>query len=203
MPLRTLCLLMGLLALFPAFAQEVPARWQAEVALGQYPASLVVPRRAPWHPGLRLGLAYQWNQHPRHRLRQSVHLGYFYHQHLQHATQLYTELAYQVVLGMGVHLTPLVLGGGYVLSVTDLPSLAWDPAQQAYRQQGFPARSNWLLSLGSEIGFAPGLKVARRPLTFSLLYRLQVQGIFMRDNIPVMAYAPLMLGFSLPLDQTD
>ncbi|RMG54175.1 MAG: hypothetical protein D6722_29435 [Bacteroidetes bacterium] len=184
-------------------AQEAPARWAIRLDLAQHPASLAVPRFNPLHPGLRAGLVYHWNQHPRHRLKQGAYLGYFYHQHLQHAAQLYTELSYEWVLGQGVRLTPLALGGGYVLSVSDAPSVTWDPSSQGYVSQAFPARSNWLLSLGSELAFSPGWEIARRPFTLALTYRIQVQGVFMRENIPVMAYAPLMLGLSLPLQATD
>lgn len=203
--MRMLALMGCLLGLWPVWlpAQEVPARWDVELALSQHPASLAVPRFDPLHPGLRAGVAYTWNRHPRHRLRQGAYLGYFYHQHLQHALSLYTELAYQVRLGWGVSVTPLAIGGGYVASVTDLPTVAWDPATQAYARQGFPLRHNWLLSLGSEIAFSPGFTLAERPLTLALIYRVQVQGVFMRENIPVMAYAPLMLGLSLPLQATE
>jgi hypothetical protein len=180
-------------------SQSPAARWEAGLAVGQYPASLAIPRFAPLHPGLLGHVSYQWNQHPRHQLRQRGSLGYFFHQHLQHAVQLYTESSYQLRVGERFRLTPLALGGGYVLAIAASPSYRWDETSQLYARRAFAARHNWMLSLGAGFGWESPWQFRQRPLTLTLDYRFQVQGIFSRENIPLIAYAPVLLGVSFPL----
>jgi len=166
--------------------------------LGQYPASLLVPRFEPWHPGLRLATTYHWSQVRRHHLTTSANLAYYRHPNLQHGIQLYTELGFQFTWPGGFRFTPLLLGAGYQLAIVDLPSLIFDPASQRY-EQTTSLRQNLLIILGSDLGYETGWQVWQRPLSFTLSYRIQVHSPFINQTVPLLAYTPLLIGVSLPL----
>jgi hypothetical protein len=199
--MKNLLLIGLLLQSLYAFGQEAPSpsRWQAQLSLGHYPASLVVPSFAALHPGIHAGLSYQWNKSPDKQLRQSAQLGYIFHRNFQHAVQAYTEVGYQFHFKNGLAITPLALGGGYVLSVPDLTSLEWDPGSQSYQEVG-NTRHNWLISLGFSLSYETGLQLLPgRKTRFFLDYRLQVQGTIVQETVPLIAYSPLRLGISVPI----
>ncbi len=179
--------------------EELPSKWRASLSIGQYPTSIGVPKFSPLHLGIKAGIDYQWNSNNTHQLVQSGNLAYFYHQYFQHAVQLYTEVAYDIHLENGWRINPFSIGGGYVLSVLDMSTVEWNTTTQQFETVGFPANNNWLISVGAGVGYESNLKIQDRPITFLLDYRLQIQGIVMRENVPFAAYSPLMIGVSMPL----
>lgn len=181
-------------------AQETTdSKWQGTLSLGQYAASLAVPQFTPIRVGVQAGAVYQWNNNEKHQFTQSGNLAYFYHQNLQHVIQLYTEVGYQIHLENGLRINPFSIGGGYVASIGDMDSFIWNAETNKYEADGRDFRNNWMISLGFGLGYETGIKIAERPVTFNLNYRLQVQGVIVKENIPVIAYSPIMLGISLPL----
>ena len=180
-------------------AQETASKWQGTLSIGQYAASLAVPKFTPIRVGVQAGAIYQWNNNKKHQFTQSGNLAYFYHQNLQHAIQLYTEVGYQIHLENGLRINPFSIGGGYVASIGDMDSFEWNTEMNAYESQGRTFRNNWMISLGLGLGYETGIKIAERPLTFNFNYHLQVQGTIVQENVPIMAYSPIMLGVSLPL----
>lgn len=192
-------LLLGLCFSLTAWAQDIPQRNSVHLSFGQYPASLVVPRFSPLHFGVNGGIARHWNKQTRHQLVQSANLAFFHHQNLQSAFQLYTELGYQYHWEGGFVWSPLILGGGYVLAIQDLTTLKWNSSTQQYEVDKTPIRHNWLVSLGMALAYKTDWRLFQRPLTFTLDYRLQVQGILVKENVPLIAYSPLRIGLSLPL----
>lgn len=195
-----LCLI-GLCALaFTATAQqaEVP-KWEAQLLVGQYPAALLTPNFSPLHLGVQLGASYHWNSNEKHRITQTSNLAWFKHQHLQTALQLYTEAAYEYHGPRGLIIQPLALGGGMVFAAQGMPSSAWNATDMRYYAQVPPIRTNWLISLGAGIGYRTPLKIQGRPVTVLARYRTQVQGIVVRNTVPMIAYAPIMVGIAMPL----
>jgi hypothetical protein len=194
--------LLSLVLLFalstPLWGQESSPRWHLLGSVGQYPASLAVPRFDPLHPGLRVGMQYQWNQNPQHQWVQTGNLGFFMHPQLQNALQLYTETGYQINLENGLVINPIMLGGGYVLSMLNMPTLDWDETTQQYTESSSPTRHNFLASVGANLGWR-----LDSGTQFFLAYRLQIQGIMVQNTIPVIAYSPLMLGIRYPLSFAD
>jgi len=181
-------------------AQEVENnKWSGHLSIGQYAASLGTPKFTPLHLGIKAGVNYQWNNNEKHQFVQSGNLAYFYHQNFQHAIQLYSEVGYNLQLRKGWQINPFSIGGGYVLSIFDMTTVKFNEETETFETVNVAARNNWVISLGAGIGYTSNLKIKDRPITFLLDYRLQVQGIIMRNNIPFGAYAPLMLGVSLPL----
>ena len=180
-------------------AQESESKWKGKLSFGQYAASLAVPQFKPLRIGVQTSAIYQLNNNEKHQFTQSGNLAYFYHPNLQHAVQLYTETAYQINLENGFRINPFSIGGGYVASIGDMESFEWNAETNAYEAQGRTFRNNWMISLGFGLGYETGIKIAERPLTFNLDYRLQVQGILVQENVPIMAYSPIMFGISLPL----
>lgn len=186
-----------------AFSQEkeLTDKLRAHLSIGQFPAIIATPSFSPLHPGVHIGASYQWNQHPKTKLLQSGNLGYFYHRDFQHAVQLYTEVGYQFNFGNGLAITPLALGGGYTMSILDMNTLQWNPDTETYEVDKFPVRSNWMISLGTSLSYDTKLKLlGGRETTFFLDYRIQVQGIIIQNTVPVIAYTPVKLGISIPVN---
>ncbi|MFN0202005.1 MAG: hypothetical protein ACKVTZ_10820 [Bacteroidia bacterium] len=190
-----LCLF--LLATFPVKAQEkAPSKWRGSLIIGQYSAKIGMPSFQPFRLGVQGCASYHLNKNEKHQLRQSVHLGGFTHRYLQTAVRLYSEFQYEWHFYKGLFLNPLAIGAGYVASFSEMTSLKWDGNQ--YIETPTSLRHNFMISLGPNLGYESSLKVTNRPVTFSLGYRLQVQGIVVRNTVPVMAYSSLQLGAGVP-----
>jgi hypothetical protein len=179
-------------------SEESLSKLSAHLSIGQYSASLS-PSFDAIHFGVNGGVIYHWNKHQKYRFIQSGNLAYFYHKDLQTAVQLFTEVGYQIKLENGLQITPFSIGGGYIFSILDLTTLDWNATTQQYEVNKFPVRHNWLISLGASLGYETKLKIAQRPLSFFLDYRLQVQGVFVKSTIPVIGYSPVRIGVSIPL----
>lgn len=180
-----------------ATAQEEakPSKWRGSLAIGHYEAIIGLPTFSPLRIGGNIGASYHLNKSQRHQLRQAFYLGGFYHPNLQTAVQLYTEFQYEWHIKQ-FSIMPLAIGGGYVASFPDMTSLTWDGAQ--YISTPSAMRSNFLINLGPSIGYQSPIKVANRPLSFTLGYRLQVQGVIVEKTVPIIAYSSLQLGAAVP-----
>ena len=182
-----------------AFAQDSAAseKLHFHLSLGHYPASLIVPSFSTIHPGVNAGVTIKWNNSQRHQFIQSGNLGFFYHRDLQKAVQLFTEVGYKLKMDNGLAITPLAIGGGYVMSVSDINSLNWNSVTSQYEVDKFPVRHNWMISLGPSVSFeTPWTLIKNRKTTFFVDYRLQIQGVFVQETVPMIAYAPVRVGFS-------
>ncbi|KAA3627424.1 MAG: hypothetical protein DWQ02_19835 [Bacteroidetes bacterium] len=200
--MRIILLCLALLLGYGAFAQDEvqPGKLQFHFSVGQYPASLIVPSFSAIHPGVNTGVTMTWNKNQKHQLIQTGNLGFFDHRNLQKALQLFTEIGYKLKLDNGLAITPLALGGGYVMSISDINSLNWNAVTNQYEVDNFPVRHNWLISIGPSVGFeTPWTIIKDKKTTFFLDYRLQIQGVFVQETVPVIAYAPLRVGFSFGL----
>lgn len=199
--IRTTILLLFLAVNLTAQDETPPDRLQYHISLGQYPASLGVPSFSALHPGANAGVTIRYTDHIRHQLNQSANLGYFYHKNLQQAIQLFTEVNYTMKFGNGFAITPLSVGGGYVLAIPDMATLEWNAATQQYEEVVRP-RSNWLISLGASASWETNfILIKNRKTTFFVDYRLQVQGVFVQETIPVIAYTPVRVGLSFPFKE--
>ncbi len=186
-----------ILSFFQINAQESDNRWYASAAFGHHSLSLLSPQFSTVHPGLKLGLSYQWNRSNKHQFIQTMNASYFSHKHFQKATQIYSEIAYRLVLNNKLSITPLSIGGGYVLSISDLDSFVWNEDTESYVSAN-KTNHNWLISLGPSISYSIG-GLLNRPVNLFLDYRIQVQGVVIQETVPIVAYAPLHVGFSIPV----
>ena len=195
--MRFLTIISLLLLAYCANAQEAakPSKWRGNIAVGQYEAIIGFPQFSPIRIGGSLGASYHLNKSNTHQLRQAFQLGGFYHQDLQTALQLYTEFQYEWHYRQ-FYLMPLAIGGGYTASFPDMTSLLWDGTK--YTQVPTAMRHNFLISLGPTVGYETPLKIANKPLSFTLAYRLQVQGIIVQSTVPVLAYSSLQVGVAMP-----
>lgn len=198
---RLLLLWLGLITWALAFAQSEgpppPPRWEVSVQAGQYPASLITPRFGALRPGVGVNMLRRWNSNPKHQLVQQATLDLVFHRQVQNALRLYTEAGYRFQADNGLQIAPLMLGGGYVLSMVQMTTLAPDE-NGSYQVQNFPLRHNWLISLGPDLGYRWANARAGRGLALGLSYRIQVQGTFIQQTVPMIAYAPLWLRLTLP-----
>ena len=165
----------------------------------QNTASLLSPSLCPIRPGINVTGSFQWNKNTNLHLKQDGILGFFHHPQFQNVLQLYTESHLKINVKDKIYLSPLVLGGGYFMSFLLLDSFTWDGS--SYSTSPVSLKHNWVISLGSNIEIPTGFQIWNRKVHIIAKYRLHVQGVIVRENIPIIAYTPIMLGVSLPLEK--
>ena len=169
-----------------------------ELNLIQNTASLFTPSFRNIHPGINTTLSNQWNKNKKLQLRQDFIAGFFYHKSFQSVVQLYSEFNFKIKILDKFFLSPLVIGGGYYLSFLNMQSFYWDGNQ--YVSRALTMKSNWVISVGSNLEIPTNFKLFEKPLSITAKYRLQVQGVIVRYNVPIIAYSPIMVGITLPIN---
>lgn len=169
-----------------------------ELNLTQNTASLFTPSFRNIHPGINTTLSNQWNKNKKLQLRQDFIAGFFYHKSFQSVVQLYSEFNFKIKILDKFFLSPLVIGGGYYLSFLNMQSFYWDGNQ--YVSRALTTKSNWVISVGSNLEIPTNFKLFEKPLSIIAKYRLQVQGVIVRYNVPIIAYSPIMVGITLPIN---
>jgi hypothetical protein len=169
-----------------------------EVNLSQNTASLFTPSFSNIHPGINTIFSRPWNKNEKLQLKQDFAVGFFYHKSFQSVVQLYSEFNFKIKILDKFYISPLVIGGGYYLSFLNMQSFNWDGNQ--YVSKALTIKSNWVISVGSNLEIPTNFKLFDKPLSITAKYRLQVQGVIVRYNVPIIAYSPLMVGISMPLN---
>ena len=169
-----------------------------EFNFSQNTASLLKPSFLAFHPGINSTLSCQLNNNDKFQIRQDFIGGFFYHKSFQSVIQLYSELNFKIKVLDRFYLSPLVMGGGYYMSFLNMQSFYWDGNQ--YVSKAFNLKNNWVISLGTSLEIPTNFKLFDRALNITAKYRLQVQGVIVRYNVPIIAYSPIMLGISLPIN---
>ncbi len=203
--IQVILLLITFITVFPAKAQKMPpskteiikSKLEVTLSTGQYTAKIGTPNFTPLRLIGTVGINYRWNNNLKHQLSQSLQLGGFYHKNLQTAIQLYSEFSYSNYSFNQWIITPLSIGGGYVASFSNMTTLEWNGNQ--YVETKMPFRNNFMVSLGSSFGYKTPIVIFTKPLTLSLLYRLQVQGIMVQSTVPVIGYSSFQIRASFPL----
>ena len=169
-----------------------------ELNLTQNTASLFTPSFRNIHPGINTTLSNKWNKNKKLQLRQDFIAGFFYHKSFQSVVQLYSEFNFKIKILDKFFLSPLVIGGGYYLSFLNMQSFYWNGNQ--YISRALTMKSNWVISVGSNLEIPTNFKLFEKPLSITAKYRLQVQGVIVRYNVPIIAYSPIMVGITLPIN---
>ena len=170
-----------------------------ELNFTQNTASLFSPSLSPIHPGINITGSLQWNKNTKLQLKQDGVLGFFHHPHFQNVMQLYTESHLKINVKDKIYVSPLVLGGGYYMSFLLMDSFTWDGS--SYSTSSVSLKHNWVISLGSNLEIPTGFQIWNRKVHVTAKYRLHVQGVIVRENIPIIAYTPIMLGVSIPVEK--
>jgi len=86
------------------------------------------------------------------------------------------------------------------MSVSDLGSYNWDPEKMSYIKKSTDVLHNWMITLGSSVSVETKWNpFNRHKTTIFLDYRILVHGTFVRETVPMIAYAPIRIGISFPL----
>ena len=170
-----------------------------ELNFTQNTASLFSPSLSPIHPGINITGSLQWNKNTKLQLKQDGVLGFFHHPHFQNVMQLYTESHLKINVKDKIYVSPLVLGGGYYMSFLLMDSFTWDGS--SYSTSSVSLKHNWVISLGSNLEIPTGFQIWNRKVHVTAKCRLHVQGVIVRENIPIIAYTPIMLGVSIPVEK--
>lgn len=173
-------------------------KYNLEFNFTQNTASLLTPSLRVIHPGINGTISTQWNKNNKLQLRQDFIAGFFYHKSFQSVIQLYSELNLKIKVLDRFYLSPLVMGGGYYMSFLNMQSFYWDGNQ--FISRAITMKNNWVISLGSNLEFPTKLKLINKPVNIIAKYRLQVQGVIVRYNVPIIAYSPIMIGISLQIN---
>ena len=182
-----------------ALNQASSKKHTLELNLTQNTASLFSPSISPIHPGINITGSFHWNKNTKLQLKQDGILGFFHHPHFQNVIQLYTESHLKINVKDKIYISPLVLGGGYYMSFLLMDSFTWDGS--SYSTSLVSLKHNWVISLGSNIEIPTGIQIWNRKVHLTAKYRLHVQGVIVRENIPIIAYTPIMLGVSIPVEK--
>ena len=169
-----------------------------EFNLTQNTASLLRPSFRVIHPGISTTLSTLWNKNKKIQLRQDFIAGFFYHKSFQSVFQLYSELNLKIKVFDRFYFTPLAMGGGYFMSFLNMQSFYWNGNQYVIRAKTI--KNNWAISLGYNLEIPTNFKLFDRALSITAKYRLLVQGIIVRYNVPIIAYSPIIVGISLPIN---
>ena len=170
-----------------------------ELNLTQNTASLLSPSLSPIRPGINVTGSFQWNKNTKLQLKQDGVLGFFHHPHFQNVMQLYTESPLKINVKDKIYASPLVLGGGYFMSFLLMDSFTWDGS--SYSTSSVSIKHNWVISLGSNVEIPTGFQIMNRNIHITAKFRLHIQGVIVRENIPIIAYTPFMLGVSIPVEK--
>ena len=170
-----------------------------ELNFTQNTASLFSPSLSPIHPGINITGSFQWNKNTKLQLKQDGILGFFHHSHFQNVVQLYSESHLKISIKDKIHVSPVVLGGGYFMSFLLMDSFTWDGS--SYSSTSVSLKHNWVISIGSNIEIPTRFQIWERKVHITAKYRLQVQGVIVKENIPIIAYSPIMLGILIPIEK--
>lgn len=181
-----------------ATKKPVFKKYNLEFNFTQNTASLLTPSLRVIHPGINGTLSTQWNKNNKLQLRQDFIAGFFYHKSFQSVIQIYSEFNFKIKVLDRFYLSPLVMGGGYYMSFLNMQSFYWNGNQ--FISRAITMKNNWVISLGANLEFPTKLKLINKPINIIVKYRLQVQGVIVRYNVPIIAYSPIMLGISLPIN---
>ena len=176
-------------------------KWRTEFNLTQYTASLIKPSLSPVHPGFNGVLSYCYNKNEMLQLRQDLYAGAFFHENFQNVIQLYSEFNFKIKLFNKFYLSPFVIGGGYLMCISNMDSFIWDGNKYVTKNNDIV--NNWLISIGSNLAFPTYIKITGRKLSITAKYRIQIQGVVVRNNVPLIAYSPIMIGIGVPLNKSN
>ena len=179
--------------------QPPSKKHRLELNFTQNTASLFSPSLSPIHPGINITGSFQWNKNTKLQLKQDGVLGFFHHPHFQNVVQLYTESHLKINVKNKIYVSPFVLGGGYFMSFLLMDSFTWDGS--LYSTSTVSLKHNWVISLGSNLEIPTGFQIWKRNVYVTAKYRLHIQGVIVRENIPIIAYTPIMLGVSIPVEK--
>ena len=146
-----------------------------------------------FHPGIEFGTGFSWKVKNHHELIQTVSVGYFYHQWIQHAIMLQTSFGYQYDFSNRTNMN-ITLGAGYLHSVNDGKVFVLQEGGE-YVEKKNRGRSQLIASFG--IGISQSI-TARVDL-FSE-YKQKFQFPFINEYVPILPYNSLSLGIKYQLN---
>ncbi len=149
----------------------------------------------PLHPGFGMGMTVKhWNKSSQHQIYQTARFGLIYQQYVQTAVQLYSDFNYRFQTSMGFGAGANV-GLGYVHSFNGLQQFK-ATAQGQYEKTGKLGRSNVMIPVGLNVGYAFTLKNGRQLRPF-IEYQLWLQTPFAKEYIPILPNSALHIGIAI------
>jgi len=142
------------------------------------------------HPGISLGTYHLYRSGEKHELLQTFKVSYFYHRHVQHGIQLYSEGGYRYLTKSGIYGEAL-LGAGYLHSIVNQEIFVFKDGK--YVKKTNLGRPQLMISTGLGIGYDLEKK-CETPLRIFLLYQFWMQTPFVNKYVPLLPNTALHLG---------
>src|SRR6478609_8134772 len=159
------------------------------------PSSFSAVWSQPLHPGIAAGYEFHWKEES--RWFQSVKVGFYYHQFVQSAIQLYTDFGYRKIYRNGLFWDASVsLGYLHAIALTDQAKLN---ANGDYVTKNGIGRAQVMTSLTPGFGYRFQLK--ERQLSVFTAYQIWLQLPFVPGYVPLLPNGSVHLGARLSINK--
>ena len=141
------------------------------------------------HPGVEVATGFAWKSRLHHQWVQDVHIGYFYHQWIQHAINLHTTFGYRYLFNQKTAAGASV-GAGYLHAIPDTQIFELTEAG-AFKQKNNAGRPQALavFTLQFQQRISP-------QFNFIAAYEQKLQFPFINEYVPLLPYAAFKIGVS-------
>ena len=148
----------------------------------------------PVHPGMSVGTEFRYNRRPLNQWFQTAKLGVSYHQYVQTAVQLYSELGYRRAIWRGTA-AEMRLGAGYLhaFSSTEVFTLK----DGLYDKKANLGRPQFMGS--GVLGLSYQLQKGQNSPRFFVDYQFFLQMPFVKSYVPLLPNTALHIGAAVPL----
>jgi len=145
------------------------------------------------HPGLEVGIGWNWKSKAKHDWFQEAKLGYFYHRWVQHSIALNTEFGYRYKLP-ALFSIEAKLGAGYSRVIVANQVFIIDIDKNRQYTQITSGRGQAIVTTSFALNKAFGKERDKR-IFFQYQQRLQTP--FVKSYIPLLPYNIAALGFAV------
>ncbi len=148
----------------------------------------------PVHPGVSAGTEFRYNRHPLNQWFQTAKLGVSYHQYVQTAVQLYSELGYRRAIWRGTA-AEMRLGAGYLHAFSDTEVFTLKDG--SYDKKANLGRPQFMGSMA--LGLSYQLQKGQNAPRFFVDYQFFLQMPFVKSYVPLLPNTALHIGAAVPL----
>lgn len=150
------------------------------------------------HPGFEAQAEKLLNTNEKNHILLSAHLGFYYHRFIHTSIWVYPSIGYERTLSdkfsLGIN-----LGGGYAIAFEDEAVLKMNDEGVYKKESVLAGRSQFIgqLAVGGKYLIN---KDKPEGMSFFLQFKTYLQGIYVKNYVPLMPLNSLLIGISIPLN---
>ncbi len=145
------------------------------------------------HPGIDLGVRYNYHPAKQDGLFQTLKIGGFYHRHAQTGIRLFTETGYRIRITKAIYAEGLI-GAGYLHMIPDVEQFKW--TSEGYTRKKGIGRAQLMTTASLAAGYT--LPVPK-DVQFFIQYQFWLQAPFVKKYVPVLPNSAFHIGIHYPL----